>query len=436
MKKRYTHVESIPFGGGSFERYVWDNGLRVLVHVDRAAPVVSYQSWFGVGSRHEKPGKTGLAHLFEHLMFNETQNLKHGKFDRMMESRGAETNAATWVDWTYYYENLPAKDVGVAIKLESERMARLVLKEPQVASEKDVVANERMLRVDDDVDGTVSELLYKTAFTTHGYSWPTIGWMSDIRGFTPEDCEAFYAAYYAPNNAVIVVAGDVRVASVLAKIDEAYGDMPSSVLPVEDVTPEPPQREARHIEITRTTPAEKLALAYKGPAFGDADHVALTVLTEILFGGRASRIHRKLITDLELATEVRGWVSTFRFPGLFEMSATARNGISADRIAEELKKELARVKEELVTDREVARAVARLEVSSLQGMETPSGKAEQAGLYEIVLGDPAASWKRLAAYRRVTPAEIRYVARAYLRDETATSVIVRVAPETTESAAE
>lgn len=433
MSTRYIHVESIPFGGGTFERYVWSNGLRVLLHVDKAAPVVSYQSWFGVGSRHEKPGKTGIAHLFEHLMFNETKNLPHGKFDKTMESRGAETNAATWMDWTYYYENLPASDVGIAIKLEAERLENLLLKDKQVTSEIEVVANERMLRTDDDVDGTVSELLYKTAFTHHGYHHPTIGWMSDIRAFTPADCDAFYGAYYAPNNAVLVVAGDIKPKSLLEKIDAAYGAMPASQLPHEEVVPEPAQREARYVEITRTTPNEKIALAFKGPALGDVDHIALSVLAEVLFGGRASRMYRKLVAELELASDVRGWVSTFRYPGLFEMNATARDGVTAEQVLLVLHTEIVRLHEELVTPQELERAVARIELGSLQGMETPSGKAEQAGMHELVLGDPAASWKRLAACRNVTAAELRYVARAYLKTETSTTVVVRVSAEVEEA---
>jgi len=189
----WTFEGSEPFGdsGPAGEpaprllRFLLGNGLRLLLLVDKSAPVLSYFTWFRVGSRHEKHGKTGLAHLFEHLMFNETEGLAAGEFDRKLEENGAESNAATWLDWTYYYESLPKDRFQLAVKLESERMARLVLREPQIASEKDVVANERRMRVDDDVEGTANEILYKTAFTVHPYHWPTIGWMTDIEGFTP-----------------------------------------------------------------------------------------------------------------------------------------------------------------------------------------------------------------------------------------------------------
>src|SRR5262249_4213556 len=184
---RIRHDERIRFGSTlAVDRFVLGNGMRVLTLVDDAAPVVCLQTWFGVGSRHELLGKTGLAHLFEHLMFGETENQPHGSFDRLLEEAGAETNAATVLDWTYYHTNLPKDALELSLRLEADRMAHLVLREPQVSSEKEVVTNERRQRVDDDVDGSVSELLYKEAFRLHAYHAPTIGWMEDIQGFTTE----------------------------------------------------------------------------------------------------------------------------------------------------------------------------------------------------------------------------------------------------------
>jgi zinc protease len=423
----WSYEGAVPFADSAVQRYRLGNGLKVLVLVDKSAPVFSYMTWFNVGSRHEKPGKTGLAHLFEHLMFNETEGLKAGQFDRKLEENGAESNAATWVDWTYYYENLPSDRLGLAVKLESERMARLVLRDPQVASEKEVVANERRYRVDDDVEGTANELLYKTAFQKHPYHWPTIGWMPDILGFTPEDCAAFYRTYYAPNNATIVVVGDVREGDVLAKIQAAYGDMAASTPPVEDTHPEPTQGAERRESLVKPTTTEKVMLGYHGPALGDADHATLCVLNEVLFGGRASRMHRALVIDEELASDLRGWVSTFRDPGLYEIYVSARAGKTADEMEAVLARELGRVKEQPVTDEELARAKARLELSLLQGLDTASGKAEQIGFYELVLGDPAAAFRRLEAYRRAGPGDLLRVARRYLVDTERT--VVRIIPE-------
>jgi zinc protease len=424
---RLTYEGPVPFGGETIHRWRLGNGLAVLVLVDTVAPVVAYHSWFRVGSRHERPGKTGLAHLFEHLMFGETENLKAGVFDRKLEESGAETNAATWVDWTYYHELLPADRVKLAVKLEAERMHRLVLREPQVASEKEVVANERRYRVEDDVEGLANELLYKTAFEKHPYRWPTIGWMQDIEGFTPEDCTAFYRSYYAPNNATIVVVGDVRERDLLLAIRDAYGNIPAQAIPAEDVFPEPVQTAERSIALTKPTASEKLLVAFKGPALGDADHTDLTVLSEVLFGGRASRIYRTLIVEKELAIDVRGWVSTFRDPGLYECWVTARGEHTAAEILPLLDAAFARACDELVSEDELVRAKARLELGSLQQLETASGKAEQIGFFETVLGDSTVAFRRVEAFRRTTASDVRRVARRYLRQ--ASRTVLRVVPE-------
>jgi zinc protease len=306
-------------------------------------------------------------------------------------------------------------------------MARLVLREPQVASEKEVVANERRYRVDDDVEGAASELLYKTAFAKHPYHWPTIGWMPDILGFTPEDCERFYRTYYAPNNAILVVVGDVREADILREVRDAYGLLKSSVIPAEDSEAEPPQTDVREVELSKPTATEKLLVGYHGPALGDADHPALTVLSEILFGGRASRTHRTLVIEREIASEVRGWVSTFRDPGLFELYVTAREGHDGKELLTALDHELERVRQEVVSEDELARAKARLELSALQSLESTAGKAEQIGFYDLVLGDPSAVFRRLDAYRRVTASDVRKAARRYITQKART--IVRVLPD-------
>jgi zinc protease len=425
----------VHFGADEVQRYHLDNGLKILLLVDKSAPVVSYYTWFSVGSRHEKEGKTGLAHLFEHLMFNESGALEAGEFDRRMEEAGGETNAATWVDWTYYYESIPSASFPLVVKLESGRMAHLVLREPQVASEKEVVANERRFRVDDDVEGTANEILYKTAFTKHPYHWPTIGWMKDIQAFTPADCADFYKTYYAPNNATLVIVGSVRDKDALTKIRDAYGSIPRAEIPVEDTYPEPPQLAAREETIVQPTATEKYYVGYRGPALGDADHAPLAVLNEVLFGGRASRVHRALMIDEEIATDLRGWVSTFRDPGLYEIFVTARAGKTTEDIERVVFREIERARTDVVTNDELARAQARLELSLLQSLETMSGKAEQMGFYETVLGDPAGAFRRLDDYRRATAGDLRRVARRYLVAESRT--VIRVLPEAaTEAAAE
>lgn len=419
------HDGSIAFGPSMrVERFVLGNGLRVLVLEDHVAPVVCLQTWFGVGSRHEKEGKTGIAHLFEHLMFGETETTPHGAFDRMLEEAGAETNAATYLDWTYYHTNLPAEALELALRLEANRMAQLVLREPQVASEKEVVANERRQRVDDDVDGAVNEMLYKEAFREHGYRHPTIGWMSDILGFTTEDCTSFYKTYYSPNNATMVVVGDVEIGRVLRLVQETYGRMAPAVIPVEDVHPEPPQVEERRLTTEKPTPTHKLMMGYKCPALGDFDHAPLVLLNEILFGGRSSRVHRELVQKLEIASEIRGYVGSFRDPGLYDIYLAAREGHTAAELLEALDKILDQVRAEPISEKELEKVKGRLEFGLLQGLETASGKAEQIGFYQTVLGDPGAIFDRIAVYRRVTASDLLRVARRYLVNTSRTLIEV------------
>ena len=432
-RARVRFEGEVPFGEKlRVQRWTLGNGLRVLTLVDKTAPVISYQTWFRVGSRHETKGKTGLAHFFEHLMFNETENLPKGEFDRRLETAGGETNAATWVDWTYYHENVPASELGLAISLEAERMAHLVLREPQVASEREVVANERRYRVDDDVEGATNERLYATAFTRHPYHWPTIGWMQDIERYTPEDCVAFYRTFYAPNNATVVIAGDLDPASALAAVSEHYGKIDAAALPSERKVREPEQTRERRLKMEWPTPTEKLQLGYRGPAFGEYRHTVLTVANELLFGGRSSRLYRALVSEGEIAAEARGSISPFQHPGLYEIWVSTRPGRTAKEALRVLESELARLGRERVSDEELDKAKNRLELGFLEALETAHGKADQIGFYDTVLGDPSLVFSRLAELRRVTADEIRDAVRTTFRRQARTTIVVEPSGETAE----
>jgi zinc protease len=431
-----AHAGTTLFGPAlRIERYRLANGLEVLVCEDHSAPVVAYHTWYHVGSRHEHDGKTGLAHLFEHLMFKETENRREGEFDRMLEEAGAESNAATWLDWTQYNIAIPRDQLPLVVELEAERMSRLVLREPGVESEKEVVANERRYRVEDDVEGAVSELLWATAFTCHAYRWPTIGWMKDILGFNTEDCRNFYRTFYAPNNATIVVVGDVSPPELLERMARSYGALEASTLPLEDVLPEPPQVEERLVETKKPTATEKLAVGYHSPAMGDFDHPALSLLGEVLFGGRASRLHQRLVRELEIATEVRIFVGPFRDPGLIEIYASARGEHTAEELLAAIDAELDRVQEEPISAAEIERSRARAELSLLAGLETADGKASTIGFYEIVLGRPAAAFERLEAFSKITASDLRRVARRYLVRQRRSVVLVRAQSDAGEAEA-
>lgn len=409
----------------TLRRWKLGNGLRILTVVDDSAPVIAYQTWFRVGSRHEVAGKTGLAHFFEHLMFNATSNFPQGEFDRRLEAAGAENNAATWTDWTFYHETLPAKELPLVAELESDRMANLVLHEPQVASEREVVASERRDRIDDDVEGKASEVLYAKALGGHPYRWPTLGWMRDIQSYTPADCVAFYRRYYAPNNATLVLAGHLDEAIALGIVQERYGALRSSRIPEEAEAKFPAQRRERRHELALPAVSEKLCLGQRGPAVADADWRALAVLGDILLGGRSSRLYRELVDESEVATEVSGSLAPFALPGLYEVWVGMREGVPAEVALERVDAAFARVCNELVPEAELEKAKSRAELDLLASLETVGGKAEQIGFDDLVLGDPAAAFTRLDQYRALTPADLQRVARRYLTPAGRTSILVR-----------
>jgi zinc protease len=425
--RRLRKAGQFSFGDGGLRvsRYVLGNGLRVLLLADPSAPVLSYHTWFRVGSKHEQPGKTGLAHLFEHLMFNETKHVPRGQLDRLIESAGGETNAATWVDWTHYHSELPSSELPLIVRLEADRMQHLVLRKPQVVSEKEVVANERRFRVDDDIEGQVSELLYATAFTRHPYHWPTIGWMKDIQGFTPQDCEQFYETYYTPNNATLIIAGDIAEDAALELIETHYGKIPAARLPRFAPPKEPVQRRERHVQLERPTPAPKLALGYRAPSFRDRDYPALALANDILFGGRSSRLVSRLFRDEELVTDAHGSVAPFADSGLYEIWLSLRPDKDPETALRIVDEELDKLRRKPVTRAELQKVKNRMELGFLQGLETASGKAEQIGFFEVVMGDGQALFSRLEALRKVSARDIQRVAKQYFdaRKRTRISVV-------------
>ena len=423
---KLTYLGRSKFGPALWiEHFVMGNGLSILYVEEHAAPTVAFHTWFRVGSRNETPGKTGIAHLFEHLMFNETEGLRAGEFDRQLEELGAESNASTWLDWTHYDIAIPSSGFERVVELEAERMAHLVLRKPQVDSEKEVVMNERRYRVEDDVEGALNELLWATAFEQHPYRWPTIGWMSDIESFDVRDCQTFYQTYYAPNNATLVVVGDVAPERALRKLQDAYGSYESAPIPPPPATKEPKQAAEKRLEVAKLTPTWKLNIGYHSPALGDPDHLPLSVLSEVLFGGRSSRLVKALVRDKELASDVRASLSPLSDPGLFEIFVSARDGVVATQLLEVVDAELARVLLEPVSPDELARAIARIELSLLQGLSTNEGKASTIGFYEVVLGNPGASFERLAALASVRAEDLLTVARRYLVPSSRTVILVQ-----------
>ncbi len=416
-----------PFGASLTVRmHQLDNGLKVILLRDAAAPVFAYQTWFSVGSRHEREGSTGIAHLFEHLMFNQTEHLQPGEFDRKLESVGGETNAATWVDWTYYRNNLPKGELDLVVRLESDRMAHLVLGDEQVESEREVVANERRFRVEDDVDGFLSEELYKLAFVEHPYHWPTIGWMEDIHAITIEDCRKFYRTYYAPNNATLVVVGDIDEARTLALIEEHYGKLKAQEIPVEPAHPEPPQTEERRQAWDKPVSADKLRIGYKSPPLTHIDYVAMEMLSEMLFGGNSSRLYKKLVAETEVASSVHAGLAPFRDPGLYEISVSMQRGHNAHEAERLIYDELDGFQ---LRPGELETARTRLLTRFWRELRPQAGKAEALGHYQTTAGDYRKLFDVATALEHVTAAEVEAVVGRYLVPASRTVVVAKPSGE-------
>ena len=403
--------------GLAVRQYRLDNGLQVLLLRDGAAPVFAYQTWFRVGSRHEREGKTGIAHLFEHLMFNQTSNLAAGEFDRALEAVGGQTNAATWVDWTYYQDDLPSADLPLVVRLEADRMQNLTIEPHQVESEREVVVSERRLRVEDDVDGFLGEELFRLAFTKHPYHWPTIGWMGDIKALSLEDCRAFYRTYYAPNNATIVLCGDFDEARALDLISGHYGGIAAQPIPMEVTISEPAQTEERRAHYQKPVATERLVLGYKAPAHNDPQHLHLRILSSVLTGSASASLYRELVIEREIASSLSGSLTPFRDPGLWELSASLRRGRKAEEALGVIDGALEQLTRTPPSQAELERAKALSLTRFYLELRTAHGRAENLGHYETTGGDYRLLFEVAEATQKVTREDLLAVAQRYLRRE-------------------
>ncbi len=412
-----------PFGRSlRARRYRLPSGLRVIVLPDRAVPIVSYQTWFRVGSRHERRGATGMAHLFEHLMFNRTESLSPGEIDRLIEATGGDSNAATWVDWTHYRCSVPAAELELVARLEADRMQHLVLDATSLESEREVVINERLEHVDDDVDGFLDEELHRLAFRVHPYHCPTIGWMEDIKALALPAVRDFYRTYYAPNNACIVIVGDVSERDALAVVERHYGHISASEVPAEHSVAEPPQTEARRAEFAKPVSAPRLALAYRVPGQAHADRPALELIAALLALGPSSRLYRSLVIEHELASSLDVSVEPFRDPCLFRASVSAMRDVDPERIEEAIASEIARLTSD-VGQPELDKAKNVVETDLWSNLESVDGKGEALGHYETTLGDFRELFALADRIRGVTRDDVVRCVESYLRPDASTAVV-------------
>lgn len=429
-----THVSDHPLSPRlTVSKHRLANGLSLLTLPDLSAPVVSLQLWYRVGSRDEQPSRTGLAHLFEHLMFSRTAKLAAGEFDRLMEAAGGSTNAATWVDWTFYRDNVPASQLSLALRLEADRMQHLALTDEDVATEREVVANERRFRVDDDVDGFLAEELYRLAFRVHPYGHPTIGWMDDILATSTEDARAFYRAHYAPDRATLVLAGSFDPDETLTEVESLFGAIPPTGLAPAPVPAEAPQESTRRATFAKPVPADRAIFAYRSPPQAHPDWLALEVACEILCGGPSSRLVHRLVVDKEAASQIAGDVAPLRDPGLLEISVSMKRGHTAAEAEAILDEEAARLAADGPEPAELDKARTRLETAFWADLDNAEGKAEALGHTETTLDDYRRLFEIPRLLAALVPEDLARVARRYLVASSRTTVVAEPSGEAEEA---
>jgi zinc protease len=410
-----------------------ENGLEVILAPDPTATSVSYTTWYKVGSRHEDAaaGQTGLAHLFEHLMFTQTRSAAGpGDFDHRMETVGGNVNAMTSYDYTAYQDDLPPDALALAVEMEADRMVNLALTDKQVETERDVVVEERLSSVEDSVDGLLDERMHLQTFKNHPYRFPVIGLMKDIKAVTSDKALRFYRAFYAPNNAVVVVAGRFDETAALASIADRYGTLaPSKKLPRDAVVSEAAPAAPVRAEVSRPVAADRLVVGLPAPGLGEADRAAFEVLAELLAGGPSSRLYRQLVVDKEIASSVNGDVPPTRDAGLYAIWVQTSKGHNAEQAEVIIEAELQRLRDEPVADRELAKAKIQLETSFWAALTSSSGRAEQLGEYAVCAGDHTRLLGRAAEIARVTAADVQRLARERFAPGRRSVVIARPVAE-------
>jgi zinc protease len=393
------------------QSFTLDNGLRLLVWPDRHIPNIAFYNWVHVGSRNESTGSTGLAHFFEHMMFNGTRHHAQGEFDRLMEASGASNNAYTSQDVTVYQAWFPRAALALVLELESDRMAHLSFAPAVVENERQVVYSERRLRVDDSNSATLEEQVQATALLAHPYRNPVIGWPSDILSWTLDDLQRFYRTYYAPNNCTVVLAGDVEIAPALALAQRSLGAIPAGPPPPPVVTREPLQQGERRLRLQRPGQSPLVHYAYHALSANDALEPALNILQTVLLAGDAARLNRALVERDKLAVAVGGGWPQGYDPNLFYLQATLPVDGSVEHFEAALDAELDRLTAEGITEQELRRAKNIIAADFWRGLSTIDGKARMLGEYAVIHGDHRLLFAAPEAYESVTREHVLTAAR-------------------------
>ena len=417
-----------------YTQFTLPNGLHVILHEDHSVPVVSVNVWYHVGSAREKPGRTGFAHLFEHLMFMGSGHVEPGEFDQLLESVGGNNNGSTENDRTNYVIDVPSNALELALFLESDRMGYLLdsMTPKTVDAQRDVVKNERRQSVENRPYGmadsvVLTEMLYPEG---HPYHWPVIGYMPDLTAASYDDVVAFFKSYYAPSNASLVVAGDLDTAKARVLVEKWFGDVKAGA-PVTPMTiPGVALTSVQKKTITDRVQLPRLYIAWLTPASLAPGDAALDMVADVLAGGKNSRLYKRLVFDMQIAQNVSAFQVSQALSSHFVIRATPQPGHTVDELQKVIDEELARLQAEPPTDHEVQRAINQIEASFYSRMERVGGfggKADQLNRYYTDTGNPDWFNEDLARYRAQSPTDVQAAAQAFLPKDR--RVELTVAPE-------
>ena len=404
------------------------NGMKVIVWTDRDIPNVALYNWVRVGSRNEVPGITGLAHFFEHMMFNGTARRTPGEFDRIMEARGGSNNAFTSENVTVYQDWIPRTALDLVFDLESDRLANLSFDPKVVESERGVVYSERRLSVEDNNAGFLVEQVQATAFVAHPYQFPTVGWPADIQGWKIEDLQKFFKTNYAPNNCTLIMVGDLSAEEGFALAKKYLEPIPRQEPPPPVRTVEPEQLGEKRVFVQREASTPLLYYAYKSPAANDPQGPAINLLMSVLTEGDASRLHRLLVEEKRLAIEVDGSFQEGFDPGLSWVQLTLPEGANVAEVEKVLDAALDQVVAQGVTDAELARAKNLYAAAFWKQIATINGKALLLGSFDVFEGDYRKLFDSPAAYDKVTREDVQKAAALVLQKNHRTVGVLEAKP--------
>jgi len=413
-----------------YEKFTLPNGLTVILHEDHTVPIVTVNIWYHVGSGREKPGRTGFAHLFEHLMFGGSGHVPFGKFDEWLEAAGGNNNGSTSEDRTNYYENVPSNALELALFLESDRLGYLLdsMSPAKVDQQRDVVKNERRQRVENQPYGMSSIILAENLYPSdHPYHWPVIGSMEDLSAASYEDVVDFFKKYYTPGNASLVIAGDIDPALARTLVTKWFSDVPPA-------KPVPPMgkplafiAEEKRLVLEDKVQLPRLWMNWLTPPEFSPGDAELQVLANVLAGGKNSRLYKRLVYDLQIAQDVYARQGSSDLSSQFSIVSTARSGHTLSELEGVIREEVDRIKRELPTAREIERTINQYEAAFLDGLESIGNKADQLNGYYTATGNPDYFNEDLTRYKALDARAIQCAAQKYLRDDGC--VLLSVVPQ-------